>query len=192
MNDIVVFFRIKKKHEKHLRVVFSMLKKNNISIKLIKTFIDYLSISLLNQKINSLNLTIVIEKLKIIVKLRFSINLRQLESYLNFIDWIRNYIFFYVDIHKLFQKRKTTLLKHDFVIDNAKRAYVFKTRLNKLFELKRVVFNILQNIFSKSFYLIHSNSKRQLFIDLNVSKKFDFKIMLYYIKKIYLKKLSFD
>ena len=100
--------------------------------------------------------------------------------------------FFYVDINKFFQKRKIVLFKHDFVIDNIKRAYVFKTRLNKFFELKRVVFNILQSIFSKSFYLIHSNSKRQLFIDLNVNKKFDFEIMLYYVKKVYLKKLSFD
>ena len=86
VNDIVVFFRIKKKHEKHLRVVFSMLKKNNISIKFIKTFIDYLSVSLLDQKIDSLDLTIATEKLKTIVKLRFSINLRQLESYLSLID----------------------------------------------------------------------------------------------------------
>ena len=192
VNDIVVFFRIKKKHEKHLRVVFSMLKKNNISIKLIKTFIDYLSVSLLNQKINSLDLAIVIEKLKTIVKLRFSINLRQLKSYLSLIDWMRNYIFFYVDISKLLQKRKTTLLKHDFVIDNVKRIYVFKTRLNKLFELKRVVFNTLQSILSKSFYLIHSNNKRQLFIDLDVSKKFDFEVMLYYVKNVYLKELSFE
>ena len=192
VNDIVVFFRIKKKHEKHLRVVFSMFKKNNISIKLIKTFIDYLSVSLLNQKIDSLDLVIAIEKLKIIVKLRFFINLRQLESYLSFIDWMRDYIFFYVDINKFFQKRKIVLLKHDFVIDNVKHAYVFKTRLNKFFELKRVVFNILQNIFSKSFYLIHSDNKRRLFIDLDANKKFDFEIMLYYVKKVYLKKLSFD
>ena len=61
--------------------------------------------------------------------------------------------------------------------------------MNKLFELKRVAFNILQSIFSKSFYLIHSNSKRQLFIDLDANKKFDFEIMLYYVKKVYLKKL---
>ena len=192
VNDIVVFSRIKKKHEKHLRVVFSMLKKNNISIKLIKTFIDYFSVSLLNQKIDSLDLAIAIEKLKIIVKLRFSINLRQLKSYLSLIDWMRNYILFYVDINKFLQKRKIALLKHDFVVDNAKRAYAFKTRLNKLFQLERVSFNILQNILSKSFYLIHSNSKRQLFIDLNVSKEFDFEIMLYYVKKVYLKKLSFN
>ena len=105
---------------------------------------------------------------------------------------MRDYILFYVDISKSLQKRKTILLRHDSVIDNARRAYAFKTRLNKLFELERVSFNTLQSILSKSFYLIHSNSKRQLFIDLNVSKKFDFEIMLYYVKKVYLKKLSSD
>ena len=86
VNDIVVFF-VSKKNTKNIYVLyFQYSKKNNISIKFIKTFIDYFSISLLNQKINSLNLIIAIEKFKIIVKLRFFINLRQLKSYLNFID----------------------------------------------------------------------------------------------------------
>ena len=192
VNDIVVFFRSKKEHEKHLRAVFSVLKDNNISIKLIKTFIDYLSVSLLGQKVDSLDLATAIEKLKTIAKLRFSINLRQLESYLGLTDWMRDYISFYVGISKFLQERKTALLRHDSVADNARRAYVFKTRLNKPSELERVAFNTLQSILSKSSYLIHSDSKRQLFIDLNASKEFGFEAMLYYVKKVYLKELSSD
>ena len=40
---------------------------------------------------------------------------------------------------------------------------------------------------SKLFYLIHVDIKRSLFIDLDVSKKFDFEVMLYYVKKFFLK-----
>ena len=185
VDDIVMFSRIKKKHETHFRVVFQILKKNNISIKFIKTFLDYSSISLLNQKVNFLNLVTTIEKLKIIVKLRFSNNLRQLKSYLNFIDWMRDYISFYVDISKFLQKRKIVMFRHDFSIDNVCQIYAFKTRLNKSFELKINFFKILQDLLLKFSYLMHSNSNRRLFIDLNVSKKFDFDVMLYYVKKVF-------
>ena len=185
VDDIVIFSRIKKKHETHFRVVFQILKENNVSIKFIKTFLDYSSISLLDQKMNFLDLVTAIEKLKIIVKLRFSINLRQLKFYLDFIDWMRDYISFYVDINKSLQKRKIVMFRHDFSIDNARRTYAFKTRLNKFFELKIIFFKILQNLFSKFSYLVHSDSSRRFFIDLNANKKFDFGVMLYYVKKVF-------
>ena len=170
-----------------MRVVFFVLKKNNISIKSIKIFIDYFFVFLFDQKIDFLKLTTVVEKLKIIVKLRFSFNFRQLKSYLSFIDWMRDYISFYVDINKSFQKRKIELLRYDFSIKNARRFYVFKTRLKKSFELKIIFFKILQSMLIKFFYLVHVNNKRQLFINLNVNKKFDFDAHLYYIKKVFFK-----
>ena len=187
VNDIIIFSRIKKKHETHLRVVFFVLKKNNIFIKSIKVFIDYLFVFLFDQKINFLKLATIVEKFKIIVKLRFSFNFRQLKSYLNFIDWMRDYISFYVDINKSLQKRKIELLRHDFSIENVRRFYVFKTRLKKSFELKIIFFKILQNMLTKFFYLVHVNNKRQLFINLNVNKKFDFDAHFYYVKKIFFK-----
>ena len=65
VNDIVVFFRTKIEHEIHLRKVFSMLDKNNISIKLIKIFLNYSSVSFLDQKIDSFDLVTFEEKLKL-------------------------------------------------------------------------------------------------------------------------------
>ena len=46
-------------------------------------------------------------------------------------------------------------------------------------------FDVLQNILTKFFYLIHSNTKKQLFLDFDVNKKFDFDVILYYVKKIF-------
>ena len=44
-------------------------------------------------------------------------------------------------------------------------------------------FKTLQIILIKRFYFVYLNIKRQLFIDLNVNKKFNFNIILYYMKK---------
>ena len=76
INDIIIFFKKKKKHEIHLRIVFFVFKNNNIFIKFIKIFIEYFFVSLLDQKMNFLNLIIAIERFCVIVKLRFFNNLR--------------------------------------------------------------------------------------------------------------------
>ena len=56
INNVVIFFKTKKKHFRHLKKMFYTFKKLNIWIKFIKTFSIYFSVRLLNQKINSLNL----------------------------------------------------------------------------------------------------------------------------------------
>ena len=145
---------------------------------------------MLNQKIDSFELIIVEKKLKIIVKFRFSRTLRQLEIYLSLIDWLRNYIVHYVDIFKSLQNRKIELLRHDFVDENQRRVYFTKTFLTNSTKTKLIVYNRLQTILVKSSYLIHVDIKRQLFIDLNINKKFDMKIMLYYVKEVFFKNLS--
>ena len=86
VDDIVIHFDTLKKHFSHFRQIFDMLVENNISIKSKKVFIDYSIVHLLNQKINSLKLTIVEKKLKTIFRL-FFLNIFQLfETYLNFIN----------------------------------------------------------------------------------------------------------
>ena len=103
VNDIIIFFHIKTKHETHFHFV---LMKNNIFIKTIKTFLNYSNVSFLNQKMNFLKLTIIENKLKIIFKLRFFRIFRQLKFYMNFINWLRDYVYFYVDIFTSLQQRK--------------------------------------------------------------------------------------
>ena len=49
---------------------------------------------------------------------------------------------------------------------------------------------MLQKLLLKFFYFVHVDNKKQLFINLNVNKKFDFKIHLYYVKKDCFKNLQ--
>ena len=72
VDDIVIFFKTLEKHIRHLRQIFDMLIANNIFIKSEKIFIEYLSVQLLNQKIDSFELTTFENKLKTIIKLFYS------------------------------------------------------------------------------------------------------------------------
>ncbi len=82
MNDIIIYFKILKKHLHYLSAIFSLFVKRNIFIKLSKVFLEYLTVQLLRQKVSSLRLTIDEEKLKVIVCLTFLHILKKLETYL--------------------------------------------------------------------------------------------------------------
>ena len=110
VNDIIIFFKTTKKHVVHFRFVFDMLQTNNIFIKFNKTFLNYFNMTLLNQKMNFFDLFINVKKLKIIIKIQFFKILRSLETYFDFIDYLREYVSFYVDVFKILQIKKTKLL----------------------------------------------------------------------------------
>ena len=192
VDDIVVFSRTKKEHERHLRQIFEVLAENNISIKPTKAFIGYPSVSLLGQKIDSFGLTTAEEKLNAITKLRFPRTLRQLKAYLGLTEWMRDYIAHYADISKPLQNRKTELLRHGPIADNARRAYSSKTRVQNPTKAELTSFRSLQQLLSQPSFLVHVNTQRQLFINLNASKEFGIEAMLYYVKKPFLKNLKPD
>ena len=127
MNDIVIFSKIVEKHAVYLKTVFEMLQNNNISIKFSKTFLNYFFVTLFEQKVDSLNLFINVEKFKIIVKIQFSKTFRFLEIYFDFIEYFREYVFFYADVFKSLQIKKIELFKSIFIVDNARKFYASRT-----------------------------------------------------------------
>ena len=192
VDDIVIFSRTTEKHATHLREIFSTPMNNNLFIKLSKAFIEYSTVSLLDQKIDSLDLTIAKKKLRAISRLHFSQTLRQLKIFLDLIDWLRDYVSHYARIAKSLQNRKTELLRANCVVDSTRKNYFFKTRVQHSTKKKIAFFKTLQITLFKLSYLVHSNVNRQLFVDLNVNTEFDFETMLYYLKETYLQKTFAD
>ena len=96
VNDVVIFFQILEKHIEHLRKVFALFVEINIAFKSFKTFLEYLSIFLLKQKIDNLNLTTIEKKLKTILNFRFFPTFKYLKTYLNKTNYFCQYIFYYV------------------------------------------------------------------------------------------------
>ena len=98
MNDIVIFNKTLDEHLFHLNIIFQLFKRMNIVIKSIKTYLNYFSIALLNQKMNNLNFITIEKKLKVIFKLQFPNSFKLLKFYLNLIEWMRNYVFYYAQL----------------------------------------------------------------------------------------------
>lgn len=162
MNDIVIFSRTLKDHLKHLHVVFQLFSKKRVSISSKKSFIDYSSVILLDQKVDDFDLTISVEKLKTIISLDFSWTLHALNIYLNMIDWLRNYVSYYAQIVESLQRRKTelsvNLLKNNLNTHWSK----INKRTFELIKLKVRFFQHFQNHFVREKVLTHFNSDRQL------------------------------
>ncbi len=143
MNDIIIYFKILKKHLHHLSVIFSLFVKRDIFIKLSKVFLKYLTVQLLRQKVSSLRLTTDEKKLKAIVCLTFLHTLKKLEIYLELMKWLCQFVLHYAVIIKSLQKRKTILLKSAFKTENSCKFYVLRISLMKLNSAKIVSFKTL-------------------------------------------------
>ena len=74
------------------------------------------------------------------------------------------------------------MLKFFLVFDNARKTFFNRIKINNSTSLKLKFFRTLQSLFFESSYLIHHDRHRQLFVDLNVNKKFDFDAMIYHVK----------
>ena len=82
VNDIVIFSKIMNEHFEHLRIVFRILKNNNISINSKKAFLEYSSITLFDQHVTFFELFTDESKLQAISNLKFFSILNQLKTYL--------------------------------------------------------------------------------------------------------------
>ena len=101
IDNIVIFFKSLLKYINYLNAVLSIFERLDIILKLIKFFFDYLSVQLLEQKIDALNLTIFINKLWAISELEFSKSLKDLEIYLDMTEYLQQYIFCYAQVSAL-------------------------------------------------------------------------------------------
>ena len=72
----------------------------NIHLSSRKSFLNYSFVQLLNQKVDVLKLATAEKKLIIIINFFFLRTLAQLKKYLNFIEYLRQYIIYYIDITK--------------------------------------------------------------------------------------------
>ena len=111
INDIIIFFKILDEYMKHLRQIFWLFQQKRVNLISIKSFLNYLSIILLSQRIDNLNLLISRKKIIVITFLKFSTSLRDLKYFFDLINWLRHCIDNYAQLVQLLQTRKTTFIK---------------------------------------------------------------------------------
>ena len=75
-----------------------------------------------------------------------------------------------------------TLFHKNFTAGKSWKKYSKKTWINELFVLKHETFEDIQKIFDKFNFLHHQNSNCQLYVDFDISKQFEFSVMIYHMQ----------
>ena len=184
VNDIIIHSRSLKEHLVYLRQLFDFFRSKRVSLVASKFYLKYSSIILLGQRVDSLNITTIEKKIAAIISLIFLASLKKLKTFLDLTDWLRSFIERYAQRVNALQKRKTALIY--LLSANAKepsrRRKASKIRFYELTHKKLQSFKNLKNAFRSLTFLTHYNRKRKLFVNLNLSKSWDFADMIYHIK----------
>lgn len=182
VDDIVCGSTSLSEHLSHLRQLFTLLVKFNVSISPKKAFLGFPDVRLLGQKVNSLGLATSEEKLKAISQLRYPQTLGGLEHYLGLTGYLRQYVHFYAQLARPLQDLKTKLLKEAPTKGNPRKAYASKTALPQASLAEQTSFEELQEALSKACILVHFNPSWILWVDLDASKEFGFGAVIFHVK----------
>ncbi len=182
IDNITIFSSTLDEHIKHLHLIFQRLLEYNIKLNSLKAFLNFSSIALLSQHVDDFGLHAAKDKIAAILNWKFSVTLKALKIYLEFIEWLRDYVAWYAQKAKPLQQRKTLLLKSsssqkDFV----RKAYFSKTSF-QFFDRELRSFELIQEVFKNSRFLTHFNLIRQFLIDVNVFKN-EFEAFAYHLKR---------
>ena len=128
-------------------------------------------------------MTIINEKLIAIQNLRFFISLKHLKTYFDKIEYFRQYVSYYAQKAKFLQNRKTRLLQNELIKGAIRKRHARNVTLNESTFVEINSFQQLQNNLNKSIFLIHFDKIKRFYINIDVSQKKDYEIMIYYVKK---------
>lgn len=82
IDDVIIFSRTLNDHCHHLRFVFTKFQELSISLNPTKAFIEYSSVTLLEQKVDDLRLVTDENKIRALKQIQFSATLSALKRYL--------------------------------------------------------------------------------------------------------------
>jgi hypothetical protein len=182
IDDITIFFSTLDDHVMHLNLVLQRLFSMSIKLNSFKTFLSFSSMTLLDQHVDEFELHAVKNKIVVILNWKFSATLKALKIYLEFIEWLRNYVAWYAQKAKSLQQRKTLLLRNS----SSQKDFVRKTYFSKttfeFIDREFKSFELIQEAFKNSRFFTHFNLIRQFLIDVNASKN-DFEVFAYHLKR---------
>lgn len=180
VDDIVCGARSLSDLLKKLRSIFEIFLYYNISIRPSKSFLNYPDVAFLGQCVNSLGLTTLEEKLKAMRLLTYPDTLGALKYYFGLTGYLQSYIHFYAQLATLFQALKTSLLYQAPLGAQQRRAYAFKTKLGTPTAQELTSFLSIQEALSQPTTLVHHDPKKTLWIDLDASKEFGFRAIVFH------------
>jgi hypothetical protein len=95
---------------------------------------------------------------------------------------MKKYVSHYFIVSQSLQNRKTLLLKNSSIARSIKRKFFAFTRLLNSISIEKIAFDFIQHNLFKSRHLIHVDIEKQLYEDIDVSKKFEIDVMIYHVE----------
>jgi len=89
IDDIIIFSKIFEKYIKYLDIILKLFDRLEMMIKGAKTFLNYPSIILLDQRVDGFDITTSKKRTAVIQNLAFPKILKNLKIYLDFTGWLR-------------------------------------------------------------------------------------------------------
>ncbi len=151
LNDILIYFDNELEHEIHVKLILWKLQKADLQMNIIKckfhvTQVLYLELIIIIEEIKMNS-----SKINIIVNWLILINVKDIQSFLDFANFYRRFIYDY--------SRIATSLIH----------LIRKDVLFVWFQKCQIAFNILKKIFTFKIILHHYNSDHKIVIEINAS-----------------------
>lgn len=182
IDDVIVRSKTFNDHILHLRKVFTLFTAHNVSIKLSKTFLGYIEVDLLGQRVNSIGLSTAKSKLEAISRLLFPSTLGQLETFLGMTGYLRKFVPRYAAVAKPLHDLKTHLLKDAPTKGQIRKGYLSRTKIKDPDAMHIKAFSDLKSTLTKLSILVHFDPSRTLYIDIDASHEFGFGVVLFHDK----------
>lgn len=186
VDDIVIFLRTLDKHIQHLHQIFSRLAYTGICLSPEKSFLAYSTIHLLGQRVDAFGLSTTKDKLRAISALRFPTTLQQLETYLGITEYLKHYVGYYAFKANPLEVRKALLNKmlrdKGTTAGSERKKQALRLKIKLPSALKKRAFKTLQQDFSKPSILIHCDSIKVLFYDIDWSKERGCGVTVFHLK----------
>ncbi len=151
LNDILIYSKIRKKHRNHVRLVLKRLREAELQINIRKCEFNVEKTVFLEVIVSEQDLHMNLSKMIIIVNWTTSINLKEIQSFVRFVNFYRRFIRNFFKLVKLF----TQLTRKD-------TSFVWN-------EVCIQAFRNLKKQISFASVLRHFNLKRQTILKINAS-----------------------
>jgi hypothetical protein len=136
---------------------------------------------LLEQHVDDFDLHAVKDEIAVILNWKFSSTLKTLEIYLEFIEWLRDYVVWYAQRAKSLQQRKIMLLKKSSQKRSARKIFSCKIMF-QFIDREIKSFELVQSVFKNSRFLTHFDLVRQFLIDVDAFKD-GFEAFVYHVRR---------
>lgn len=182
IDDIVIFSATFEDHLQHLGAIFALFSRMKISLEPKKSFLGYPSVNLLGRKVDGFGLRTTDDRVSAIKKIRFPRILEELETYLGLANYLRSGVGYYAQISEPLQKRKTDLLKDSPLVGGRSRKAFSKATKYQPVAKELDSFKALQEVLTADTFLHYYDPMRQLYADIDASKRYGFGVMVYHVK----------